>query len=391
MVMVMVMVEQASSLLKPAPNKEDTCATKYIVEQASSLLKSAPNKQDACATKHLQDRRNTIRVLNWEMGEPIDNFIEIFNQKSFTLEQKALKPDGWQLEDNTVLRLLEKLRKTGTPLGEYVNGRFYRGILTGFNEAFIVDRETRDRLVREHPSSGEILKPFLRGKDVKRWVVNNPNLYLLFIPWHFPLHEDSTIFGASVKAEEAFRKQYPAVYKHLSQFKEQLSARNKAETGIRYEWYALQRCAATYYKEFEENKIVYPDIANNCNFAIDTIQMFPDCTLFMIPDKALVLSAILNSKTVEFFFAQICPKVRGNFMRFKSIYVSQIPIPSPTDTQDACVTEIVNKILEIKRQNPNADTSSLEKEIDQIVYQLYGLTDEEIGIIENRNLKSSPS
>jgi hypothetical protein len=62
------------------------------------------------------------------------------------------------LEDNTVLRLLEKLRKTGTPLGEYVNGRFYRGILTGFNEAFIVDRETRDRLVREHPSSGEILK-----------------------------------------------------------------------------------------------------------------------------------------------------------------------------------------------------------------------------------------
>jgi len=78
-------------------------------------------------------------------------------------------------------------------------------------------------------------------------------------------------------------------------------------------------------------------------------------------------------------------------MRFKSIYVSQIPIPSPTDTQDACVTEIVNKILEIKRQNPNADTSSLEKEIDQIVYQLYGLTDEEIGIIENRNLKSSPS
>jgi hypothetical protein len=361
MVMVMVMVEQASSLLKPAPNKED-----------------------ACATKHLHDRRNTIRVLNWEMGEPIDNFIEIFNQKSFSLEQKALKSDGWQLEDNTVLRLLEKLRKTGTPLGEYVNGRFYYGIKTGFNEAFIVDRETRNRLVREHPSSGEILKPFLRGKDVKRWVVNFAEQYLIKIESSENKHHPWTD-KSDKEAENQFALTYPAIYKHLNQFREQLIKRY--DQG-KYFW-ELRSCK--YWDEFEENKIVYPDIANNCNFAIDTIQMFPDCTLFMIPDKALVLSAILNSKSVEFFFAQICPKVRGNFMRFKSIYVSQIPIPSPTDTQDACVTEIVNKILEIKRQNPNADTSSLEKEIDQIVYQLYGLTDEEIGIIENRNLKSSPS
>ena len=384
MVMVMVMVEQASSLLKPAPNKEDTCATKYIVEQASSLLKSAPNKEDACATKHLHDRRNTIRVLNWEMGEPIDNFIEIFNQKSFTLEQKALKPDGWQLEDNTVLRLLEKLRKTGTPLGEYVNGRFYYGIKTGFNEAFIVDRETRDRLVLEHPSSGEILKPFLRGKDVKRWVVNFAEQYLIKIESSENKHHPWTD-KSDKEAENQFALTYPAIYKHLNQFREQLIKRY--DQG-KYFW-ELRSCK--YWDEFEENKIVYPDIYEHQSFAIDQINFYYGNTCYFIPTEKRFLCALLNSSLIEWFYSHISNSVRGGYLRAFSDYIKQIPIPSPTDTQDACVTEIVNKILEIKRQNPNADTSSLEKEIDQIVYQLYGLTDEEIGIIENRNLKSSPS
>ncbi|MFM6113142.1 MAG: Eco57I restriction-modification methylase domain-containing protein, partial [Sphaerospermopsis kisseleviana] len=122
-----------------------------------------------------------IKVLNWQIGKPIDNFIKVLNTNSFHIEQKALKPQGWQLEDNTVLQLLEKLRKTGTPLGEYVNGRFYYGIKTGFNEAFIVDRETRERLISEHLSSEEVLKPVLRGKDVKKWVVNFAEQYLIKI------------------------------------------------------------------------------------------------------------------------------------------------------------------------------------------------------------------
>jgi hypothetical protein len=307
------------------------------------------------------------------MGEPIDNFIEIFNQKSFSLEQKALKPDGWQLEDNTVLRLLEKLRKTGKPLGEYVNGRFYRGILTGFNEAFIVDRETRDRLVREHPSSGEILKPFLRGKDVKRWVINYPDLWLIF-----------TRRGIDIN-------QYPAILNYLSQYRERLTPgiQGGRKAGS-YQWYEIQDNIA-YYKEFEENKIVYPDIYEHQSFAIDQINFYYGNTCYFIPTEKRFLCALLNSSLIEWFYSHISNSVRGGYLRAFSDYIKQIPIPNLTDTQDACVTEIVNKILEIKRQNPNADTSSLEKEIDQIVYQLYGLTDEEIGIIENRNLKSSPS
>ncbi|MFM6673709.1 MAG: Eco57I restriction-modification methylase domain-containing protein, partial [Dolichospermum sp.] len=192
-----------------------------------------------------------IKVLNWQIGKPIDNFIEVLNTDSFCIEQKALKPQGWQLEDNTVLQLLEKLRKTGTPLGEYVNGRFYYGIKTGFNEAFIVDRETRDRLINEHPSSEEVLKPFLRGKDVKRWVVNNPDLWLIF-----------TRRGIDIN-------KYPAILNHLSQFRERLTpgipGGRKAGS---YQWYEIQDNIA-YYKEFEENKIVYPNICKRNEFTWD--------------------------------------------------------------------------------------------------------------------------
>ena len=80
---------------------------------------------------------------------------------------------------------------------------------------------------------------------------------MIFIPWHFPFHNDTSIQGASEKAENEFIRQYPSVYNHLLKYKESLSKRNKEETGIRYEWYALQRCAATYYPEFEKEKVVW--------------------------------------------------------------------------------------------------------------------------------------
>ncbi|UIE36935.1 Eco57I restriction-modification methylase domain-containing protein [Leptodesmis sichuanensis] len=119
-----------------------------------------------------------FRALNWEMGQPLEQFETVVQTQSFGMPQAELKAEGWQFADRTSLRLLEKLRQAGTPLGKYVNGRFYYGIKTGLNEAFVVDRATRDRLIAEHSSSAEVLKPFLRGRDVKRWVIDYADLYL---------------------------------------------------------------------------------------------------------------------------------------------------------------------------------------------------------------------
>lgn len=153
--------------------------------------------------------------------------------------------DSWVILSDIEQRIKEKIERIGTPLKDW-DIQINYGIKTGFNEAFIVDGTKRKELIEQDPKSDEIIRPILRGRDIKRYGYEFADLYLLFIPWHFPLHTDPTISGSSDKAEKAFKAQFPAVYNHLLSHKTQLENRNKAETGIRYEWYALQHWGANY-------------------------------------------------------------------------------------------------------------------------------------------------
>ncbi|BAZ18381.1 hypothetical protein NIES4071_102660 (plasmid) [Calothrix sp. NIES-4071] len=332
------------------------------------VSKDKPNNQQA-------------RVLNWQAGKTLDEFTPVFKNQSFYMPQKELGADGWQLESPIVFRLLNKLRNAGTPLGEYVKGRFYYGIKTGLNEAFVIDRITRDRLIAEHESSAEVLKPFLRGRDVKRWRVENPDLWLLFIPWHFPLHDDNSIEGASLRAEKQFQKQYPAIYKYLLNFKSKLSARNQAETGIRYEWYALQRCAATYWQEFNQNKIFIPAITQNIEYAADYAGYFGnDKTSICVTDNVNYLLGLLNSKLLGWFIRQIASTKQGGFYEFKPTYVTQIPIAKASKQDSLIIETLVQNCLNAKSDN----VYEWEAEIDDRVAHLYGLTAEEIKFIKGK-------
>ena len=360
----------------------NTCQICRIIDFGDAPVFEAIAYPSIIIVRNAAPQGNNVDIFNWKPGPALEHFAGIVHAGSSSLSQAELTPDGWRLENPPVLRLLDKLRKAGKPLGEYVNGRFFWGIKTGLNEAFVVDQATRESLIAEHCSSAEVLRPYLRGRDVRRWTINFAEQYLLFIPWHFPLHEDKTIIGASQQAESEFKKRYPAVYNYLLPFKKQLQARNKDETGIRYEWYALQRCAATYWTEFEHSKIIYPDIAIQCRFAFERAGLYPDATLFFIPEGSLFLLGILNSRVNQFFFPQICPKIRGGFMRFKSIYVEQIPIPVISNTQP--IEQLVNKILNLKSDDNDADVSEFERQIDQLTYQLYDLTPEEIAIVEGK-------
>ena len=137
----------------------------------------------------------------WEKEMTFDRIAQIIPERGQQIRQDELKPDGWRLESPGVLRLLEKLRRVGKPLREFVGSRVYRGITTGFNEAFVVDRATRDRLVREQKASTDILKPYLRGRDVNRWRAESQDQWIIF-----------TRRGTDIG-------KYPAIQKHLSQFK----------------------------------------------------------------------------------------------------------------------------------------------------------------------------
>ena len=285
-----------------------------------------------------QPENHQTRVLNWELGQPVDRFASVLENQSFFIAQKELTADGWRLESNSVLQLLEKLRKAGTPLGEYVNGRFYYGIKTGFNEAFVVDRETRDRLIAEHPSSAEVLKPMIKGRNVKRWQINSTEQYLIKIessenkqhPWSGKSTEE---------AKKIFAKTYPAIHTRFDEFREKLI--NRDDQG-KFFW-ELRSCR--YWQDIETPKIVYPDIAPEGSFAFDTNNLYPEATLFFIPEATLYLLGVLNSQIFNWCFRQISPKIRGNFLRYKTVYISQLSIPNAQAREKLAIETLVNYII----------------------------------------------
>ena len=258
----------------------------------------------------------------WEKEMTFEHIAQIIPERGQQIRQDELKPDGWQLESPAVFRLLEKLRRAGKPLGEYVNGRFYRGILTGLNEAFIVDRTTRDRLIRDHKSSAEILKPFLRGRDVKRWRTEFAEQYLIKI--ESSENKDHPWSGKSEReAEKTFAATFPAIHERFEEFR---SALKKRDDQGKYFW-ELRSCI--YWKEFEQPKIVIPAITSDVEYAADYEKHFSnDKTSICVTSEPNYLLGLLNSKVLWWFIRQTAASKQGGFYEFKPMYVSVLPIPT---------------------------------------------------------------
>ena len=207
------------------------------------------------------------------------------------------------------------------------------GIKTGYNDAYFIDDTIKDSLIEEDCSSKEMIRPLFRGRDITPWRTEVENQYIIFVPWHFPLHENADVQGCSAEAEMAFQQQYPAVYRHLLSHKEKLSARNKAETGIRYEWYASQRWAADYYKDFEKPKIVYPNMTKYLPFSYDETGAICNDKAFIITSKddsfsLKYLLAILNSKLAKFWIRCVCPELGEDRREVRKVYFENFHIPN---------------------------------------------------------------
>ena len=300
------------------------------------------------------------------------NFSEFKNSESWV----ALSPIEKQIK--------EKIEHLGTPLKDW-DIRINYGIKTGFNEAFIIDGSKRKELIDEDPKSEEIIRPLLRGRDIKRYSYEFANLYLLFIPWHFPLHNNPNIKGASLEAEKAFENQYPAVYNHLLQYKKELSNRNKAETGIRYEWYALQRWGANYWEDFSKQKIVWKIIGSNINFFIDTESFYFNNAANILTSSSVsleVLIGFLNSKLFEWYFKKIIfIEVEGGGIQMFNTVMERIPIPIIDNTSNRNLLIRLVRDISNERRNGNK-TNSIDNEIDNLIYKILNLSSEEIEFIE---------
>jgi hypothetical protein len=256
-------------------------------------------------------------------------------------------PAAWNLEPPGATALMEKLRDKGVPLKEFAGVSTLYGVKTGCNEAFVIDRATRDRLIEEHPASVDVIKPYLRGRDINRWQADYQDLWLIYIPWHFPLHLDPSIAGASKKAEELFARSYPAVYGHLSGYRKELEARNKAETGVRYEWYALQRWGAEYWEQFGRPKLMYQEIQFHPCYALDRAGMLANNKTFFIPTDDLYLLGVLNSPVMWWHNWRYLPHMKDEALSPVGFKMDELPIPRPMDQVRSVVQEAVRRLIEI--------------------------------------------
>jgi len=310
------------------------------------------------------------------------------NNNSEKIDKDSLADKGWYLASGKDLGLLEKLQNAGVSLEHYVNKKVFRGIVTGFNEAFIIDEETKNKLISEDDNSAEIIKPFLVGKDVKRYSSPKSNKYLIF-----------TRHGIDIE-------KYPAIKNHLEEFKKYLIPRPKDFKGDnwegrkpgKYKWYEIQD-TIDYYKEFENPKIIYPNILKRPEFTYDTEKWYTNQKCFIIPTNDKYLLGILNSKITHYLFDKLLPKLRGgfyepNYVIFKNFPIKQIDQKESNEVAlQKEIIKLVDNLLSLEKEKDkialqsktnqlNSKISYCESRIDQIAFELYGLDNKEIDILK---------
>ncbi|MEJ7842567.1 MAG: TaqI-like C-terminal specificity domain-containing protein [Rubrobacter sp.] len=279
------------------------------------------------------------------LAPPYPDVAALVGEIGQPLPPDALDGSEWSLTDAATAARLRKMRAAGIPLGEYVKGQIYYGIKTGFNKAFVIDGAKREELISQDPKSAEIIKPFATGKDVRKWTVDYKDKWLIVTP-----------IGINMK-------RYPAVFEHLKQWQPELEKRYDQGK----HWWELRAC--DYYDAFDQPKVIFPDIAKDLRFALDTAQTYSNNTTYFSPTNDLYLLGLLNSSAIEDFYIELSAQVRGGYLRFFTQYVEQIPIPdAPTADRDA-IAELVQKCLDAK----GVGCEEWEAEIDGRVAALYGL------------------
>ncbi|EAH9846290.1 class I SAM-dependent DNA methyltransferase [Campylobacter coli] len=307
--------------------------------------------------------------------------------------QNSLSKESFTFSDENTSALKAKIERIGTPLKEWQGLNIYRGILTGYNEAFIITTEKRNEILAnckdeaEKERTAKLIHKMLRGRDIKRYSYEWAGLWVIFIPWHFPNVEKPKTM---LENEQDLKEQYLSLYKHLLSHKERLSKRNKEETGIRYEWYCLQRWGANYYQEFEREKIVYPCImAKEPCFSYETSFAFAMAPANIITSNSDILKYILAFLNSDFIYLMLIKFYMGGGIEgeLKTNNLEKLSIPKINSKNEKLADELINlvdEILKAKEQDKNANTQELENKINSIVYKLYNLTEEEIKIIENK-------
>ncbi|EAJ8521052.1 class I SAM-dependent DNA methyltransferase, partial [Campylobacter coli] len=293
--------------------------------------------------------------------------------------QNSLSKESFTFSDENTSALKAKIERIGTPLKEWYGLNIYRGILTGYNEAFIITTEKRNEILAnckdeaEKERTAKLIRKMLRGRDIKRYSYEWAGLWVI-----------GTFPSLKIDIE-----QYPALKQYLSQFLPRIE--QSGEKGCRKKtsnkWFETQDNIA-YYEEFEKEKIVYPETTQGAYFVYDNKGIFLEKTAFFIVCENLkYLLGLLSSNLITYYyknFSQGC-KLGTKGYQYNKHALENLPIPKINSKNQNIVDELINlvdEILKAKEQDKNANTQELENKINSLVYKLYNLTEEEIKIIE---------
>ncbi|EER68596.1 Eco57I restriction-modification methylase domain-containing protein [Gemella haemolysans] len=320
------------------------------------------------------------------------------DNKIFETSQSNFSKDGYLFLDNRLLKVKEKIDTIGKPLGDW-NIEINYGIKTGLNDAFIIDKEKYDELVKKDRKNKEILVPLLRGRDINRYSKNYADLYLINVHNGYKIGIE--------KISEINIDDYIFVKEHLNSFEPKLSKRSdKGKTP-----YNLRNCA--YLNDFKNQKIIYGETVTGASFFLDNDGFIIDKTAFMLLGESIkYILALLNSRFIEFayktFYAGIILSSSG--FQYNKEYLKKLPIIVPTQEQEEYLTNLADKMLESKEklfklnkllelaindknyemqlelrekiEDLNEEILDTDYAIDSYVYDIYGITVEERALIE---------
>ena len=287
-----------------------------------------------------------------------------------------VRPSGeapWSILSPLEQSAMDKMLAKGTPLKEW-DVSIYRGVLTGYNKAFIIDDSTRRALIEQDPNSSEIIKPVLRGRDIQRYRTKWAGKWLI----------------ATLPSLKLAIDGYPAVRDYLLSFgKDRLEQSGKSLAGggrsrkrTQHAWFELQDTIA-YHEDFAKEKLFWMDMSPIGRFAYSDVEEYCNNKGFIMTGGSLkYLCSILNSNLITWMMRQTARTTGVGLIQWEKFSVERLPIPEISTAEQRPFIRLVDEILEAKAADPDADTRYLEWDIDRLVYDLYGLTEEEDTAVE---------
>ena len=345
---------------------EKTNPLQLIDFAGQKIFESATVDTNILQIQNAKNKENTLCCI---VKEKLNgNLPEYIHQNAAVASFKS--SGSWVILSPIEQRIKEKIERIGTPLKDW-DINIYRGILTGYNEAFIIDGTKKAELIKQDPKSAEIIRPILRGRDIKRYGYEFADLYLI-----------ATFPSLKIDIEK-----YPAVKKHLLSFGmerleqtgeehilngEKVKARKKTNN----KWFETQD-SISYWEDFFKQKIVWKRVGSILRFAYDDAGVMAlDSTCFATGNHIKFLVAVLNSK-IGHYLMKDAPQTGTGDLLISVQAIEPLKIPIPERNIEKRIGNIINTIL----FNKNA---ALEKKLNQMMYELYGLNEDEKTFIESQ-------